>query len=202
MLTDAKLGAFVEMVAAKTPTPGGGSVSAAACAMGTALGIMAARFSEGPSPAEAAGKLEPIKGEFVRLIDADAAAYDRVDAALGLPKKEPGEKTRRKEALQSALKEAAEVPLSGMSTAVQALEALRLLAPACNKNLASDLGSAALMLEAGLLGCSLNVKANAKALVDRELAGGLEREAGRLIGEAGRLRGELLKSVEEMYGGK
>jgi glutamate formiminotransferase / formiminotetrahydrofolate cyclodeaminase len=202
MLIDAKLSAFVEMVAAKTPTPGGGSVSAAACAMGTALGVMTARFSEGPGAAEAAEKLEPIKEEFVRLIDADAAAYDRVDAALGLPKKEPGEKTRRREALQSALKEAAEVPLQGMRTAVRSLEALQGLSLACNKNLASDLGSAALMLEAGLLGCSLNVKANTKALVDREVAVAMETEAGRLIGEAGRLRGEILKTVESMYGGK
>lgn len=199
MLVETKLKDFVEMVAAKTPTPGGGSVSAAVCAMGAALGIMAARYSPGTTPSEAAERLESVQGEFLRLVDLDAAAYGRVDAALGLPKTTVVEKNRRKEALQSALKEAAEVPLQGMRLAVGALEAVRHFAADSNKNLASDLGGAALMLEAGLLGCGLNVKGNARSIQDAALAAQLEEEAGRLVAEAGRLRGEVLCIVHERY---
>ncbi|MBI2901198.1 MAG: cyclodeaminase/cyclohydrolase family protein [Planctomycetes bacterium] len=199
MLAETKLRSFIESVAAKTPTPGGGSVSVAACAMGTALAIMAARYSDGPAPAEASEKLEALKDEFIRLIDADAAAYDRVDAALGLPKESPEEKTRRKEALQDALKEAAEVPLQGMQTAAKALESILTYAPACKRRLASDLGSAALMIEAGLLGCGLNVQANARLLEDRAVVERLDLEGRRLVAEGNRLRGEILKHVEAMY---
>lgn len=199
MLAETRLRNFIEEVAAKKPTPGGGSVAVAGCAMGSALAIMAARYSEGPKAAEAAELLETLKEEFVRLIDADAAAYDRVDAALGLPKEKPEEKARRKEALQGALKEAAEVPLQGMRTSVRALQAVRDLAAVCNRKLASDLGSAAVMLDAGLLGCGLNVKANTTALADKKAAGALDAEAGRLIGEANAIRGEVLRQVESMF---
>src|SRR5437773_1034640 len=52
MLKDLKLADFIEAVSAKTPTPGGGSVAAAASAMGAALGIMAPRVTD---HADAAG---------------------------------------------------------------------------------------------------------------------------------------------------
>lgn len=202
MLADTDLRHFVEKVAAKTPTPGGGSVSAAASAMGAALGIMAARYSAGPTCVEAAETLEGLRTEFLKLIDLDAEAYERVDAALGLPKETPEDKKRRRETLQSALREAADVPLQGMRLAVRALEALRHYAPNCNKNLVSDLGAAALMLDAGLLGCSLNVKTNTQSLADREVAGPLEQEAGQLVAQGSALRGEVLRVVHERYAGK
>ncbi len=199
MIADTRIRSFLESVAAKTPTPGGGSVSAAAAGMGASLAIMAARYTEGPVSAGVAERLEGIKEEFVRLIDADAAAYDRVDAALGLPKEKPEEKARRKEALQSALREAAEVPLQAMRLAVRALEAVRDLGAVCNRHLASDLGSSAIMLEAGLLGCSLNVKANAISLADRAVAEELSREAGSLLGDGARFRGETMDRVEKLF---
>jgi len=46
MFAEMRLSDFLEKIAAKTPTPGGGSVSAAVGAMGAALGVMTARYSE------------------------------------------------------------------------------------------------------------------------------------------------------------
>jgi len=198
MLVDMKLREFVEAVAAKTPTPGGGAVAAAACSMGAALGIMAARYSEGPEAQASAGALEDLKVALVPLVDQDAEAYDAVSTAFGLPKGTDEEKKRRKAAVQTALKDAAEVPLQTMMTAVRALEAVASLAPHGNRNLASDLASGAIMLTAGLECASHNVLINAAMIVDKEVAERLTAEDERLRVRAQELRKSVLKDVERL----
>lgn len=180
-----KLSDFLEKIAAKTPTPGGGSVSAAVGAMGAALGVMTARYSESGEPEHA---LDEIKGEFLALVDADAEAYSQVNSAMALPKDSDDTKRRRKEALQIALGEASEVPLKGMVLAVRGLKALAELAPHCNKNLVSDLQGAATFLESALRGCGENVRVNAAALTDKARRKRLEDEHDRLASEGESLR--------------
>lgn len=191
MLIENRLSDFVEAVAAKTPTPGGGSVSAAVGALGAALGVMAARFSDA-SDAERA--LDAVKGEFLKLVDADAQAYGQVNAALALPRASDEEKKRRKEALQNALGEASEVPLHGMLLASRGLRTLLELAPKCNKNLVSDLKGAVSFLEAALSGCGENVLVNAASIVDRVRRDRLEKEHGRLVAEGEDLRARILRA--------
>lgn len=198
MLSDMKLADFVEAVAAKTPTPGGGSVAATAASLGAALGIMAARFSQGPEPQEAAGRLEGLKAELLPLIDQDAEAYDRVSSAFGLPKGTEEEKKRRKDVIQNALKEAAQVPLKVMMISLRALEALASYAPKCNRNLASDLGGAMLMLSAGLETAAYNVRINAASITDRAVREGLQQEDRKLMGRAGELRSQLLRELDRL----
>lgn len=199
MFADSRLKEFLQAVAAKTPTPGGGSVSAAVGALGAALGVMTARFSDAGEPEHV---LDGLKDELLKLIDVDAEAYGQVNSALALPKATDEEKKRRKQALQNALAEAAEVPLKAMLLAARALGALSELAPRCNKHLASDLAGATYFLEAALLGCGENVRINAAALVDKERAGRLTQEHGRLVAQAAELRSHILKEVGKLYGGK
>ena len=180
MFADMKLSDFLEKIAAKTPTPGGGSVSAAVGAMGAALGVMMARYSDASDPEHA---LDEIKNEFLTLVDADAEAYGAVNSAMSLPKDSDDTKRRRKEALQIALGEASEVPLKGMMLAVRGLKALADLAPICNKNLVSDLAGAATFLQSALLGCGENVKINAVSLTDKVRRSRLEKEHERLVAE-------------------
>ena len=106
-----KLSDFLEKVAAKTPTPGGGSVSAAVGAMGAALGVMTARYSEAPDPER---ELDQLKNEFLALVDSDAEAYGQVNSAMALPKDSDDTKRRRIEALLLALRVEREVELKGM----------------------------------------------------------------------------------------
>lgn len=199
MLIDSRLSDFVEAVAAKTPTPGGGSVSASVGALGAALGVMTARFSDA---ADAERALDEIKNGFLPLVDADAKAYGQVNSALALPRTNDEEKKRRKDALQNALVEASEVPLGGMKLALRGLEALLALVPACNKNLVSDLVGAAQFLAAALAGCGENVKINAASMADKDRRGKLEGEHGRLVAESDSLRDRILRDVRKLYGGR
>ncbi len=199
MLAETRFSDLVEAVAAKTPTPGGGSVSAAVGAMGAALGIMTARFSEAP---DVETGLEPVKVEFLKLVDADAEAYGQVNSAMSLPKSTDEEKARRKGAVQNALTEAAEVPLKGMILAARGLKVLSELADRCNKHLVSDLAGAVYFLDAALTGCGENVKINAAALHDKVRRETLEKEHARLTGEGQSLRARILKDVARKYAAK
>lgn len=191
MFAEMKLSDFLEKIAAKTPTPGGGSVSAAVGAMGAALGVMTARYSDAGEPEHV---LDEVKNEFLALVDADAEAYGQVNSAMALPKDSDDTKRRRKEALQIALGEASEVPLKGMMLAVRGLKALADLTPICNKNLVSDLAGATTFLESALSGCGENVRINMVLLVDKVRRGRLEKEHDRLTAEAKALRERIEQS--------
>ncbi len=199
MFAEMKLSDFLEKIAAKTPTPGGGSVSAAVGAMGAALGVMTARYSEST---ESEGALDELKNEFLTLVDADAEAYGQVNSAMALPKDSEETKRRRKEALQIALGEASEVPLKGMLLANRGLKSLADLAPKCNKHLTSDLSASATFLEGALTGCGENVRVNAVALTDKVRRARLEKELVRLLDEGKELRAQIRKGVEQVYAGK
>jgi formiminotetrahydrofolate cyclodeaminase len=190
---------FVEAVAAKTPTPGGGSVSAAVSAYGAALGIMAARFSKGDALAESSARLEEIKGELTQLVDKDAEAYELVHQARGLPKDTDDEKGRRKDAIQNALAEAAQVPLRGMQLAVEALEALRTMTPDVSPYLVSDLGTAATLLEAGMKGCEMNVLINVQSIKSRKLSGALKKESADLARRGKAAAGQVMRHVRKAF---
>ena len=199
MFAEMRLADFLEKIAAKTPTPGGGSVSAAVGAMGAALGVMTARYSE---VSEAEGILDEVKKEYLALVDADAEAYGQVNSAMSLPKDSDDTKRRRKEALQIALGEASEIPLKGMLLSVRGLKALADLAPKCNTPLTSDLSAAATFLESALSGCGENVRVNSGSLTDKVRRGRLEKERTRLMEEGKSLRELVRKGVELLYAGK
>lgn len=199
MFGEMRLSDFLEKIAAKTPTPGGGSVSAAVGAMGAALGVMTARYSEFSEP-EAI--LDDVKKEFLLLVDADAEAYSQVNSAMSLPKDSDDTKRRRKEALQIALGEASEIPLKGMLLAVRGLKALADLAPKCNKHLTSDLSASATFLESALSGCGENVRVNGNSLTDKVRRARLDKERTRLMEEGKQLRELVRKGVELLYAGK
>jgi formiminotetrahydrofolate cyclodeaminase len=199
MFAEMKLSDFLEKIAAKTPTPGGGSVSAAVGAMGASLGVMTARYSESTESEQA---LDEIKNEFLTLVEADAEAYGQVNSAMALPKDSEDTKRRRKEALQIALGEASEVPLKGMLLANRGLKSLVDLSPTCNKHLTSDLSAAATFLESALTGCGENVRVNAVSLTDKVRRARLEKERARLLDEGRVLREQIRKGVEQLYAGK
>jgi formiminotetrahydrofolate cyclodeaminase len=199
MFADDKIKDFLESVAAKRPTPGGGSVSAVVGSLGAALGVMTARYSE---DTDSEGALDVLKNEFAALADADAEAYGLVTSAMSLPKDSEETKRRRKTALQSAFADAAEVPLKGMTMAVKGLDVLSILAKRCNKHLVSDLASACGFLWAALEGCAENVRVNSASLHDAERRLRLDSERSRLLAAGAEHRNGILKAVEAAYASK
>lgn len=175
-----------DALASTDPTPGGGSAACIAGAMGCGLGEMAVGISLESKKLDAARRpaLEKLKADFaagrgllLSLAGEDAEAFEKVMAALKLPKDDASRPAR----LQQALLGAAEVPLETARAAAHAYARAREAGPLCSPNVASDASCAAHLLAAAVRCAVENVGINTGALKDREAAGRLDREAGELV---------------------
>ena len=116
---------FLDAVAAPSPTPGGGTVSAICAALSVALSRMVGNLAVGKEGYEAVqGELASLEQRARRLQDRlrelaaeDAASYDAVVAAMRMPRGSDEERKQRVEALQTAYRRAAEVPLGFLGRA-------------------------------------------------------------------------------------
>lgn len=164
---------YLDDLAAKKPTPGGGSTAALVGATGAGLISMVANFSLGKEkPAEVKEILqsaENLRQRLTELIDRDVVAYQGVSAAYKLPKEKPVQKERRTRAIQEALKEALAVPLEVCRLCHEAIKLCGELAEKGNVGLVSDVGVGACLLEAAFQSAILNVEINLKGLKDEAL---------------------------------
>ena len=171
---DKRIRDFAEETAAPTPTPGGGSVAAVCGAVSAALARMVAGLAIGKDDyRDSQDELRRIQEEgrslqdrLLALADEDSAAYDAVAAAVKLPKATPEDKKRRTEALQLALKKAAEVPLSTMEKCNEVIGLSKRALEKGSKSAFTDAGSAALIAHAALEVAGLNVKVNLLSIKD------------------------------------
>jgi formiminotetrahydrofolate cyclodeaminase len=187
------LSGYLDEVAAGTPAPGGGSVTAVVGALAAALGEMVINLTLGREKyADAEASLRPARDRLTALrsslLDAaaaDEAAYQSYRDAASLPRTSDGEKTARKDAMQRALIAATDVPLAAARSAREVAEILQSVAREGNPHVRSDAALGALLAETALRGALLNVRGNTAMLEDRELAATYLTDAD-LMEEAGR----------------
>ncbi|MEY2491945.1 MAG: glutamate formiminotransferase / 5-formyltetrahydrofolate cyclo-ligase [Verrucomicrobiota bacterium] len=165
---------FCNETLSDSPAPGGGSAAALMGALGVSLGGMVANLSAGKRGWEDqlsyfsdwAVRAQRLKDEMLFLVDEDTAAFNKVMAAFALPKESQEEKSARSAAIQSANKEAAEVPLRVMEIASKAYELLAEMANKGNPASISDVGVGLLALRACIEGAAMNVRINLAGLKD------------------------------------
>jgi formiminotetrahydrofolate cyclodeaminase len=165
---------FLSELASSSPVPGGGSVAGFEIAMGAALLVMVSDLTLGREKyAEVESQVTRIRAlaeshqaTARSLVDADAAAFGRVASAIKLPRGTDDEKAARRDAVQQALKGAVEPPLESMKSAHALMTLAVELAPIGNANAISDVGSAALALDAGYYAAKLNVEINLASIKD------------------------------------
>lgn len=188
---------LVDLLAAfrsPAPTPGGGSASALAGAVGAALLAMVAAMPKHRAASEedvdrlqgAATRLTHLSERLAGLIDRDAAAYDMVVAAYRLPKESAQEKTERTERIQQAVRGAIDVPLDVMRHCAEVIEMAAVVAAFGNPNAASDVGVALELLLAGERGARLNVEINLGSVKDAAYAESTRRQIANLGAECER----------------
>jgi formiminotetrahydrofolate cyclodeaminase len=176
MLVEKTVSQILDAFASSDPTPGGGSASALAGAMGASLLLMVARMPKTRTSPDAdraaldaaATVLGPTAAELRRLVDRDTAAYDEVVAAYRLPKASDSEKAARRDAIQRAMRSAIEAPLAVMRACRAGLEAAAVVERHGNPNAASDVTVAKELLGAGLKGARANVEINLPSVNDAE----------------------------------
>ncbi len=138
------------------------------------------------------------RSAFLELADRDAAAFDDVMAAFGLPKGDDRQKAERSAAIQRAYEGAARVPLEVARRAVALMGAAAEATELGNVNAASDGLSAAHALHAAAHCAIANVAINAAGLKDEAVAAELLAEAEELRGRAG----ELLAAAQTAFAGR
>lgn len=168
VLAGLSVGDLLERLSSSDPVPGGGSAAALAGAMGASLVGMVAELTVGRADyAEADGlsreirdAAAPLRVELLDLAERDSVAYDAFVRARRLPRDTDEQRARRREAMDAAIVQSAQVPLRSARAAVTVLELARRIAPIGNRNAVSDAGVAALLASAAVRGAILNVRIN------------------------------------------
>ncbi len=194
---------FIDELASKAPTPGGGGASAYVGALSSALGSMVGNLTVGKKryeavEAEVYASLEKLAAErthLIELVDADAEAFAPLARAYGMPKTTPEELAERNRVMQEALVGACEVPLEIMRACARTVEHCEFLAYNGSRLALSDIGVAVAFGKAALLGASLNIYINAKDIADRPRAQAYLSEAEELIQKTSALADALYEYV-------
>jgi glutamate formiminotransferase len=160
---------FIEQLAAPTAAPGGGSAAAAGGAMAAGLASMVASMSRGkkahaqyePLLSEELGRLSHLREALKAAIDEDAEAYSEVTKAYKSAKEAVDGQSR----INSALQQAAEVPLSVAERSAEVERIAESLKPITNPNMASDLTTAIALARAAVSGAIANVEINLDSIM-------------------------------------
>ena len=177
-IKDQSIQFFLDELASKSATPGGGSVSALMGAQSAALTSMVCNLTIGKSKyAEVEAEMQALlqKSEALRekltgLIKADVDVFNRLMSAYGLPKETDEEKAARTEVIQAVLKAATQVPLDCARACSEAIDLSRCAANKGSLGVISDAGAAVMAGYSGLKSAALNVYINTGSLKDRSFA--------------------------------
>ncbi len=167
-LVDLPLEEFVALLASDAPAPGGGSAAALAGAQAAALMAMVCRLTIGKKKyaaveaeaTQALAELEQRRAELLALIDADAEVYNGFGRALAMPKETDEQAAARRQAMQAAARQAADVPRRTVEAAAGVARIVVRLYAKTNKNCLSDAGTALHLAWAAVQGASFNVLIN------------------------------------------
>lgn len=173
-LKDQPVQSFLDALASKASTPGGGSAAAIMGALGAALVSMVCNLTIGKKNyadvsdelAAVLGAAEALRARLTDMMRDDVRVFDGVMAAYGLPKATDAERAARSTAIQAALREATDVPLACARACREVMELARVAADKGNRNVISDAGVAVLAASAALRSAALNVYINAGAIED------------------------------------
>jgi glutamate formiminotransferase / formiminotetrahydrofolate cyclodeaminase len=167
---------FADELSSESPAPGGGSVSAFAAAMGSALAAMVAVLSHTKKGFESkqealdriAVRAQELKDQQLAAVDADTAAFDALLEAMRMPSENDEQVAAREAAMADATVGAAEVPLRVLESCPEVIELCREVARIGMKASLSDAGVGAQVARAAAAGAYQNVCINLAGLRDRQ----------------------------------
>jgi len=185
---NSNLNDLLNEVASDRPTPGGGSVSMVAAALGAGLIIMALEVSakKKNAPPEISDRLKELRELMAALktaADADIAVFNAYMAARNLPQETPEEKAIREEMMALALRDATAAPIEAAENILKALEIGEQAAVLSHIGIVSDVGAGAALLEGALRAGLLSVDINFPWLKDKDFADSALRRRGELAAE-------------------
>ena len=178
---------FAELLASKSPVPGGGGASAIVGALSAALCSMAGNFTLGKKKYADVeddikiilDKAESLRIKLLELVDRDAKAFEPLSQAYSIPKDNP----ERDEILEHALLNACEVPLKIIEVCAEVIKILEEMCEKGSKLLISDVGCGAYLCRAAMESAALNVFVNTSLLKNKENAAEIEAKTEKILSE-------------------
>ncbi len=195
---------FSDELSSDSPAPGGGSVAALAGALGASLSSMVANLTFGKKKweplfkqmSQLAEKSQQLKDELIQLIDADTESFKLVMEAFKLPNNSDQQKTERDSAIDSAMKEATNIPFQTLKCCRDIMDLALEAAKYGNPNSVSDAGVGGEMANSGARGAALNVRINLKDIDDELFCKKMETDTEIILSETYDLLIEIRETVE------
>jgi formiminotetrahydrofolate cyclodeaminase len=183
---------FLNDLASGESTPGGGAAAALTGSQAAALLSMVLNFTVGRRKYAAVEeelrglllRTEEMRAELLLYADKDAEAFGAVAACYSMPRSTTEEKDARTSAMQTALREAAEVPFAIAALCADLLELASPVAEKGNPNVVSDAATAAHLAHAALYSALVNVDINLKYLKDETFVSRMQAEVAELKASA------------------
>ena len=196
---DQTCGAFLDALASKAPTPGGGGASALAGALGAALCTMVGNYTVGKKKyadveedvKALMAKAENIRARLLAQVDADAAAFEPLSRAYAIPKDDP----TRGEVMEQCLRDAAAAPMAILRLCCQAIDLHREMLDKGSVMMLSDVGTGVVLCWGALYGAALNVKVNTKSMADRAYAEAMNNQVDELVNRYWKVAEQVYEAV-------
>lgn len=189
MLAEQDIQSFCTALISKSPVPGGGGASALAGALAACLGGMAVQLTRGKKkfiPVDEMLKaqlesLEESRQTLLHCMDEDAAAFEPLSKAYGMPAETEQQKEKKQAVLETCLCRAAQPPMKILQTGAEVAASLQALSGHISKLVISDLGCAAAMARACMQCAAMNVWVNAQLMKDKAKAEALYAESRDIL---------------------
>jgi methenyltetrahydrofolate cyclohydrolase len=187
--TDLPFEELLDMIAAETPAPGGGSSAAFVTEMAASLAAMAARFAhDWEGAAGAVAQAETLRHRAAPLAIEDAVAYENVLTAMRMPKDLEAEV--RDTLIGETLSRAADAPLQIAETAADVADLAAEIAVCGNQNVRGDAAAASILASSAARVAANLVEINLATVEGEErveragaLARSAEKAAQRAVGD-------------------
>jgi glutamate formiminotransferase/formiminotetrahydrofolate cyclodeaminase len=140
---------------------------------------------------------QSLKDEFLRAVDLDTMAFNKVMDAFKMPKKTDEQQEEKARAMEEASQEATLVPMRVLEKSIEALKLAKEVALKGNKNSLSDAGVAGLTARAAAEGAYYNIKINLPGLEDADFKSKIKKQATALVKKATQLGDELREIIEK-----
>jgi methenyltetrahydrofolate cyclohydrolase len=208
VFTDLSVSTFLDELASAEPVPGGGSAAAVAGALAASLVSMVCQLTIGrrrfqdvtPMLLEVLAQSEAARQRLAALAQEDTEVYSGVMAAYRMPGESAEEQTVRDQAWQSALIQAALVPMEIAELCRQVVDLALPTSQTGNPWAVSDAGVAALLGEAALRAALLSVDINLKSIRNSDAVADLNRRVELVLSELPSARDRVLAAVHERMG--
>jgi formiminotetrahydrofolate cyclodeaminase len=196
---------YLEVAASKSPTPGGGSVSAVVATNAAAMVSMVANLTLGKKgydevqglAQQTADACAAIIAKLKDLTAKDMESFEIFMKAWRMPGDTPEQKKAKDEAMEKAAQNASQVPLDICRQCLEILKLAAKLAPVGNKGAISDVGVGAYVAEAAMKACMLSVDINLPSIKTESFKAMLVSERARLFTEAEELKLLALADVKK-----